>query len=359
MKKVYFLISTIALMIFLSCGDDGNPVNSNNSNPEGSLYVLNQGDNTLYIYDTKTMTRTDSIDTKVAMPHYIEFSPDKQHYYITTLEVLGHLAKFDAATNMFIDSITIPFQPTAIAITADSRYGYICNFSSANTSTRTRIYKYDLLNMTLVDSMQAGAVTHDVKITSDGSVVIATNRYSDNLTLIYPDADTVRNISVDPDVEYPTPSNTYGPFGVIIDNNDSLAYIACDDASQIRVFDIKNRVVIDSVAVPDTSSISTISGPTLLAISPDNSHIFVTTRLNNIIAVIQTSPLQLVTTIPHETPASFGIDISDDGSRVYVACINSSSNRGRVYIIDGNSFEKIDSIDVGNQLFGLRWQPKR
>ncbi len=296
------------------------------------------------------------------MPHYIEFSPDGENFYITTLEAIGHLAKYNAVTNTFIDSITIPFQPTAIAITEDSRYGYICDFSSNSTSSLTKIYKYDLTTLTLIDSMQAGTVTHDIKITSDGSVVIATNKNSNKLTLVYPNAltptaDTTVSVSVDPDVDYPDDFIKYGPFGVIIDNNDSLAYVACVDINQVRVFDIKNRVVIDSVEIPNTGGF--ISGPTLLAISPDNSHLFLTTRLSNKIYVIQTNPLQIVKSIAHETPASFGIDISDDGTHVYAACINTPVTKGRVYIIDGNSFEKVDSIDVGAESFGLKWQPIR
>lgn len=364
MKKLFIILPLIALMIFISCDDDGNPTNSNNGNPEGSLYVLNQGDNsasgTLYIYNTKTMTRTDSIDTKIKLPHYIEFSPDKQFYYITTLELDGHLAKYNALTNELMDTVSfVNFQPTAIAITEDGLYGYVCNFSTFNQSTRTKIYKFNLTTMTLVDSMQAGAVTHDVQITTDGSVVIATNRFSDELTLVYPDQDTVRHISIDPDVVYPVGSNNYGPLGAIIDSNDSLAYIACADNIQIRVFDIKNRVVIDSVEIPGTIQGSETDGPTLLTISPDNSHLFITTRMNNFIAVVQTNPLQFVTTIEHETPVSFGIDISDDGSRVYAACINPHGAQGRIYVIDGNTFDKVDSIDVGKDSFGLRWQPKR
>ena len=81
-------------------------------------------------------------------------------------------------------------QPTAIAITTDSRYGYVCNFSSAIDPTV--INKYDLTTLTRVDSMQAGITTHDVKITSDGSTVIACNRFSDNVTLVHTDGDTVR-----------------------------------------------------------------------------------------------------------------------------------------------------------------------
>jgi DNA-binding beta-propeller fold protein YncE len=67
--------------------------------------------------------------------------------------------------------------------------------------------------------------------------------------------------------------------------------------------------------------------------------------------------MTVVADIPLKIPNPFGINISDDGSRVYVACINKPGDHGRVYIIDGENLVKIDSIDVGKQSYGLTWQP--
>lgn len=361
MRNLIIFIIVITVLTIFACSNNDNPVNNgDNGNPAGNLYVLNQRDNTLYIYDTKTMNRIDSIDTRVNMPHFLQFSPDGQYFYITTLEASGHIARFNASTNSFVDSVsTAPsVQPSAIAIDNNDQYGYVCNFSTGATSTPTKIQKYDLMSMTLIDSMQAGAVTHDIQITSNGAVVLATNRYSDNVTLVYTDVDSVTFVSVDPDVDYPLGSHKYGPLGAIIDHKDSLAYIACADAKQVRVLDIKNRVVIDSVDIPGSNT-SLLSGPTLLAMSPDDQYVYVTTRLDNLVAVVKTSPLELVAEIPVSTPAPFGIDVSDDGSRIYAACTNTNPllNNGRVYIIDGTTFKKIDSIDVGKECFGLRFRP--
>lgn len=324
--------------------------------PDGRLYVLNQGANTMYVYNTATLELVDSIETVVNKPHYIEFSPDGAYFYIVTLETTGKVGKYDAQTLELVDSVTAPphVQPTAISITPDSKYGYICNFSSAIDPTF--IHKYDLTTLTRIDSMQAGITTHDVKITSDGSTVVACNRFSDNVTLVHTDGDTVSFVNIDPDNVYPPGTAAYGPFGIAIDHRDSLAFVACMDAQQIRVVDIDAQTVVDSIDVPVTPG-GLIYGPTLMAVHPNNTVVFVTTRGGNSVVAVDFATRQVVADIPLSTRFPFGITMSDDGSRVYAACVGEPFGTGMVYVIDGDSYTKVDSITVGAESFGLIWRP--
>jgi len=344
----------LLIMLFVGCSDDDSPVKSTNTNPEGRLYVLNQADGTFYVYDTRTLSRIDSVDSRVNRPHYIEFSPDRQNFYIVTLETTGRIAKFRTSDNAFLDSVTVPpaVQPSAIVITADGLFGYVCNFSLERGS----VHKYNLATLQEVGSMQAGALTHDLKITSDGSVIVACNRDTDDLTLIYTDADTVAFVGADPDSSYALGRRKYGPFGVAIDHRDSLAFIACMDARQVRVLDIAAGEIVDSIDIPVDSG-SIIWGPTLMAVAPDNDIVYVTTQGGNSVVAFRLSTKEILADIPLSVPHPFGITISDDGSRVYVACVNLPLEQGMVYVIDGATQTKIDSLQVGRESFGLIWMP--
>lgn len=350
-KVIVILVSAMLLFSVQACEDDA--LNAPPSNePAGRLYVLNQSDGTLYIYDTHTLTRIDSIDTRVNLPHYIEFAPDEQNYYITTLEPLGgHIAKFDAHTNSFVDSVSVSpaVVPSAIAISVDSRYGYICNFSSP--SQPTFIHKYDLSTMQYLSALQAGAMTHDIKITSDGSVVVACNMNTDDVTLVYAGPDTVTFVPLD---TMNIGGNEYSPYGVAIDHKDSLAYIACMDKMMVKVLDIAARQFIDSIEIPIMVS-DPLAGPTLMAVSPDDQVVFVTTQVGSSVVVFSTATGSILADIPLSTPNPFGITMSDDGSRIYVACVGTPITDGRVYVINGNTFAKVDSLNVGGQSFGLVW----
>lgn len=355
MRLTWMVCLAIVMLLPLGCGDDDEGVTKPaNTNPEGRLYVLNQADATMYVYDTRTMTRVDSVFTHVENPHYIEFSPDGDNFYIISLEASGFFAKFDADSNFFIDSAAAPpaVQPSAIAITADNKFGYICDFIIDGTS---RIYKYDLDSMKLDTFLQSGNRTHDLKITSDGSTIIACNAGSDNLTLIDVATDNVTFVDVGPDPQPETGGN-YGPWGIIIDHRDSLAFVACMHSRDIRVLDIAARQIVDSIPIPVAPGIL-ISGPTLLAVSPDNDVVFVTTQNGNSVVAVSVSTKDTLADIPLGIPNPFGITMSDDGSRIYVACIGVPGSRGWIYSIDGNSYAKVDSIAVGTNCFGLIWRP--
>ena len=355
----YFLILiaeislfTLMFFSFMFLGCDNPPVLPEPNEPAGRLYVLNQHDATLYIYDTHTLTRIDSIDTRVSLPHYIEFAPDEQNYYITTLEPLGgHIGKFDALTNLFVDSVSVSpaMVPSAIAVTADSRYGYVCNFSSP--SQPTVILKYDLSTMQYVRAVQAGIMTHDLKITSDGTVVVACNMNSDDVTLVYTGVDTVTFVPLD---TMNMDGHAYMPYGVIIDHKDSLAYIACMEKMMVKVLDIAARQFIDSVEIPVSVS-APLAGPTLMAISPDDKVVYVTTQVGNSVVAFSTLTDSILADIKFDIPNPFGITISDDGTRIYVACVGTPATNGRIYVIDGNSLSIVAHLDVGHQSFGLVW----
>jgi DNA-binding beta-propeller fold protein YncE len=263
----------------------------------------------------------------------------------------GHIAKFDALTNSFVDSVSAPpaVVPSAIAITADSRYGYVCNFSSP--SQRTFIHKFDLSAMQHLTALQAGIMPHDLKITSDGAVVVSSNMNSDDVTLVYTDLDTVTFVPID---TMNMGSHAYMPYGVIIDHKDSLAYIACMDKMMVKVLDIAARQFVDSIDIPVSVS-APLAGPTLMAISPDDRVVYVTTQLGNSVVAFSTVNDSILADISLDTPGPFGITMSDDGTRVYVACVGTPATNGRIYVIDCNSLSIVAHLDVGKQSFGLVW----
>ncbi|MFZ1682698.1 MAG: hypothetical protein WAU88_01075, partial [Candidatus Zixiibacteriota bacterium] len=69
----------VAMVLFglaTGCKDKSSQPATPSFGPDGSLYVLNQQDGSLYIYDSKTLARTDSLAAQVPAPHHLEFSPD-------------------------------------------------------------------------------------------------------------------------------------------------------------------------------------------------------------------------------------------------------------------------------------------
>ncbi len=356
------LFALAAFVVVAGCTEDPTSSGTPTAGPPGRLYVANQTDSTVYVYNTETLERVDSFPAGIVQPHFIRFSDDLSFFYLLSRDgPPGRIAKFDATTNEMLASAPLPgVFPTSMAITPDGTFGYVCDFSAAGVETR--VYKVNLQSLTIVDSISAGASTHDADITSDGSLVVATNM-SDIITMIYTDADTVHQVSIDPDSIYAVTRQKYMPYGLTIDHKDSLAYIACLDhhevLAQVRVLDLALRQIVDSFYLPIDHIVhyGDPSGPTLVELSPDDAYLYITTQFDNTIQVLRLAT-RTVQEIPVEVGRTFGVSCTDDGSRVYITAAGVvPTQQGRVYILDGTTHDLIDSLDVGKNPFGLRWRP--
>ncbi len=355
------LVSLLAAATLLSGCDGNDPSGPADVAPDGYLYVANQADNTIFVYETPGLMRVDSFPAMVNQPHCLELSHDGEYLYVVGRTSPGQFAKFSLMDNSFVDSAIAgdDLFPTMIMVSMDGSTGYLCDFT--DPTKPGKIHRYNLATMTFVDSViAAGSATHDLRMTSDGKVMLAANFGTDNITFVYTEDDTVAFVDVDPDNPAPPGSPRCGPYGLAIDHNDSLAYIACRLSHEVRVLDLATRQIIDSIPIPVQGS-SSLHGPTLMAISPDDRTLYVTTQLENTVAVVDLISRTVMSEIELGVSRPFGICIDRSGTRCYVACVNSENpaqdRTGRIYVIDGVSQALVDSVDAGNNSYGLIWRP--
>ncbi|HEX9751033.1 MAG TPA: hypothetical protein VGB22_07110 [candidate division Zixibacteria bacterium] len=362
-------------MSLAGCPDEG----GENIELAARLYVLNQGEGTLFILNANTLDRIDSVNLEVTNPHYIGFDPEGEFYYVASRSIGGMITKWRASDNTPMGSVQMPFdfQPTSIGITPDGQTGYVVNFGGLDITTRTKIMKLDLSTMTIIPTnMTAGAMTHDCRVSDDGQFAVACNMMTNDVTVIYLDADSVKNISVDPDSLYPTGTQKYGPYGIWIEESeDALAahggrrvFIACQHAGQVRVMDLNDLDITDSIEISEHGhgggSHETLYGPTQVLHDPANDHIFVTTQFENFVWVghpeggAHGEEGEDFWILRPQAIQPFGIVKSEDGRRVYFTCVN-ATGKGWVYAIDNFSHPPriIDSTEVGKLSYGLAWQP--
>lgn len=360
-KKIFIkmMAGLSFLLLWFSSGCDSNGTGDDyNTHTHGHLYVLNQTSRTIFVYNDSDLTiREDSFGAAIPEPHWLEYDPNGLYYYVVARYAPGHIAKFNALTNALMDTITLDGNvfPTSLAITANGMFGYLCDFTISNTPGH--IHKYNLQTMTFVDSVLGnGAASHDLMFTSDYSKLVACSRNTDDVTIVYFPGDSVAIFPLDTNNIRPVPA-VYGPYGVHIDHKDSLAYITCLFAEQVKVFDLYARKVVDSIMIPivPAGGCASPAGPTLSAISHDDSKIYVTTQCGNSLVVARTSDGAILADIPFSIQRPFGVKLNHDGSRVYVACANVQDQPGRVYVIDGVKLVKLDSVDVGLNSYGLYW----
>ncbi len=367
MSRAKYLAHCAAVCLALlaaSCSDKGAKPPETRGGPAGKLYVLNQADNSIFVYDTESMTKIKTIDTQIAKPHYIAFAPDGATYYVMTVDLSGSIAKFDATTDQLIQTFNIttaaqaqyPGQrsitPAGMAITPDSKYGYICDYYAG--SERGHIFKVNLETMAVEKRVQSGAQTHELLATADGGIVIACNLRSDDITMLYTDEDTVTFIPIDPDVPSDPDNIRYGPYCIALDRTGEKAYITCLNAHQVRILDIAERRIVDSLSIPITPGTS-ISGPAMVHTTHDGKYLFLSTKWGNSIVVVDLQTIQVVGEIPTGISHTFGVAITKDDKRVYVAASGIPPAHGYVYEIDVATKSKVDSVEVGTDSWGLGW----
>ena len=363
------LLIGLLVLALVGCDDDDGPTTPTNGGtvsiePEGRLYVLNQADTTIYIYDTKTLARVDSFPSVVAEPHFVEFSPDGQHFYVVGRVTGGQVAKFRTSDNGLVEVVTVPTNvfPTALTLSDDNDTLYLTDFSPV----KGRLHKYIVSgsSFTYSDSViQAGIQTHDLGKSPDGKWIVSGGFGSDDLSVFNTQTGDVFPLTLDSaKQQVNAASNNYGPYGVWIDATSSIALVACrKGVDQLRLVDLNNQTILDSILIPVTDVGNATAGPTYMTIAPDNNIVFVTNFTDNTASVVRLSTREVLETIEFESTRSFTATMSDDGSRVYISCagVRTPTNpiQGRVYVIDAETFEKVDSIDTGQEPFGIVYRP--
>ncbi|MEK7775576.1 MAG: beta-propeller fold lactonase family protein [Candidatus Zixiibacteriota bacterium] len=360
---ISLMITAVALttLIVALGGCNSSSVAPKNDGPTGSLYVLNQNDSTLYVYDAATLTRIDSVHTVVPQPHHMEFSPNHDFFYVVSRFAPGRVAKFNIADNSFVDTLKgiAGVLPTAIAVSATGDTGFITNYDVSQT-TNSFIYRVNLTNMTLIDStLQTGIRSHDIKITHDGKQVIAASYSSDNITVINTETFQIDIIDVDPTNPFEGSGDTLTqrPFGLAIDKNDSLLYVACPKGRQVRIFDITTSPAqyVGKIDIPVAGGYLEYEGPAQLKLTPDGKKLYVATYRANSVVAVDVETRKWTADIPVGTPWAFAVDVSDDGSRAYVSCVNINNGQGKVYVLDTSTDRIVDSIQVGKASFMLHY----
>jgi YVTN family beta-propeller protein len=346
--------------VLVGCGSSS--VSSSKSGPKGKLYIPNQADQTISILNTADLTVVKTFATPVVEPHFVEFSPDGEYYYIVGRQVGGTMAKYKATNDSLVAQVTVEgvVFPTSFTISPGNDTLYLTDFTLGPGHT----HRYNVAgdNFIWLDSiLQAGHQTHDITISPDGKYVVSAGFSSDDITVLNTLTGDVTPLTLDSaKQQFNGVSNIYGAYGVEIDHNSRFAILACrKGVDQIRMIDLVNMTILDSILSPVTNATNpNTDGPNYMALSPDNNILFVTNLTDNSLTVYRLSTREVMAHIPFETPKAFGIDISDDGTQVYVSCTNVRPAVGRVYVIDANTFEKIDSVTVGSEPFGLAWQPE-
>lgn len=327
----------------------------------GWLYATNQGEDVTTVIDLDhhkiaryVTTGTENIATAPLLsPHNVVVDWQNQYYYVNLIGG-NKLLKFRVTDNQKVGEVTTGiFSPAQVALSRNSDTAYVTNFESM----RNNISLVNTATMTKIGDIGDDAMVkpHGVSITPNFKYVIVMNSFSDNLTIIQTSDNTIvktvplsGNVPVLP-IGY---SYQYEPYQAAITPDSRFAYVACRKSNEVRVLDIEQMKIIDSIRVGTM--------PLIPAISVDGQYVFVPNRNSNSVSVISTATRKVEYTLEAVGVEPHGTAVSKDGKYLYVSCENylnsdpphhvtqGSKRPGFVKIIDIAKKSVVASLEVGN-----------
>ena len=209
----------------------------------------------------------------------------------------------DPTSGIVDGTIPVGTEPTGIAITPDGQDAYVADAGSHAVSV------IDTATGTTVGApIPVGTDPVAVAITPDGAMAYVANEGSGTVTPI-----TLSTGKADPPIVLSTPMGfPFGTGGHRHHADGSTAYVADAGNNEIHVLDLDTDT---EVAHP-----SVFSSPSVLAMSPDGSTVYVNAATE--VAVIPTASNTVSSYIPLGSPGTFTVSalaLTPDGSTLYAA----------------------------------------
>ncbi len=324
-------------------------------------YVTNQGEdltavinldkNKIARYITTGVENTSTAPPQA--PHNVTVDWQNQYYYVNLIGG-SKLLKFRVYDNAKVGELTTGLSsPAQVALSKYGDTAYVTNFENA----KTNISLVATSSMTKISDIGSPAMLkpHGVSITPDFKYVLVMNSLSDNVSVIQTsDNSIVTTVPVSGKVPALPVGYVYQfePYQAAITPDSKFAYITCRKSGEVRVLDIGQMKIIDSITAG--------TFPLIPAVTPDGEYVFVANRNSNSVSAINTALRKTEYTIDSVGVEPHGIAVSRDGMFLYVSCENIGVSEpphhptvggkkvGFVKIIEIAKRTVVASLEVGN-----------
>jgi YVTN family beta-propeller protein len=323
--------------------------------PEGKVFVTNQAEDLVTVIDIATNLVARYIQAGVPnvfvqppnAPHNI--TVDKQHgYYYVNLVAAGKVLKYRLSDDTVIGEVSGILSPTQVALSVTGDTAFVAQFASGTTAIRM----FNTQTMQLYPQQIGSSFLnkpHGVQVTPDEQQLWVTGNLSDNILVV--NLNDLSTSLIQLNNQPPGSGGLLFPYQTVMTSDNKYVYVSCQQSNEVRVIDRDSMKVVKVIAVG--------TWPLILAISPDDMHIYSANRNSNDVSVIRTSDNTVEATIANVGPNPHGIDLTDDGHYAYVSCENvtdvvpphhptaGSKIPGFVTVIDLATNQIVKTFEVG------------
>lgn len=298
------------------------------------LYVSNERAGTVQVLDTATgrVVTSARIGNR---PRGLALSPDGKRLYVAVSwwrdgkrprSGKERIAALDARTLEHLRDYPAGTDPECVAVSPDGKRLYLSNEDAGTASI------VDVASGKTLATVIVGTEPEGVTASPDGKRVYVTAETSNVISVI--DAKrqkTAANILVDA-----------RPRVAIFTRDGKRAWASAELGGTVMRIDVAKNRVDGRIHLPRTDN------PVGLALSPDETRLYVATGRGNGVTVIDTAAMKVIARVPAGERV-WGIAISKDGHTVFAA--NSLSNT--ISVIDTRTHRVIRTIKVDDGPWAL------
>lgn len=248
------------------------------------------------------------------------------YFVYITAPGIDQLLVIDPISQSIAKKVQTYWAATGIAISPIADIAFVVHNICGTSSTVNPLYIINLQTQETITTIPISRCAYDVTISPDGSLAYVFGGGPDNMynlegSDIYIIDTNSYGIIKTIDIE----GGTQGNF--VIDSTGTIGYVLTSDNLQsegwVSILDLNTGSVINTILVGNK--------PADAILSPDESKLYVTNSTDNTVSVIDTTLKKVIKTIKIDcTPTDIyedcyvaGLDISYDGSTLYVAGIES------------------------------------
>lgn len=311
---VAILLATVAALVLLggaaparaansTIGVSNGPANVALSTDGSTLYVVNQGANSVWVINAATHATIAMIPVGSG-PYGIAVRPGGAEVWVSNL-FSDTVSVISTTSNTVIATFNVHHNPYGVAFSKDGATAFIVSQSLGGVDVITASARTP---DPVTPTISTGSTPFGIAISPDGSTLYVTNQGTNNTRRI----DVASKTALSPLIS--TPGN---PFFVTVNPAGTRVYVGALGGNSVAVIDTSTNGVVATVALG--------AGVRGLAVSPTGRYLFVATD-GQPLKVIDTNTNTVVTS-PVPLPLglnSSGMVLSPDGATAYVA--NASSD---------------------------------
>lgn len=312
-------------------------------------------------------TAVGEIYNKTEGPHGLAIDPGGEYLYMTT----GHgnpdgkFWKYKLGSmELVIEPISLGKFPATLDVTPDGEYAFIVNFNLHGDMVPSSVSVVFLPDFVEVAQTDVGVMPHGSRISPDGRFQYTGLMMDDQLVEINTrNFHISRRFNVKVESEEPLPVDYQASISrshsVIEDHDENKCsptwsqpsedgkniYVACNQNDEI--------LEISKVDWELSRKFKTGRGPYNLDISSDNQILAVTLKQGDGIEFIDIESGQTVARRSSSTTITHGVVISPDDRYAFVSVEGVGAEPGKVDIYELEGFERVASVETGQQASGI------